>query len=406
MPPGCHRCWRRSPAAPRTTRGCGGCGATKLRSRGPSPRPPRPSAVSLLRRPEPVESAVWLRLQPPLCPEPVEVAAAEAEAEPGEELRALYQQLAAALPGERLRFEHEPLVQPAATGRDLDPEGPQGTGAAARGTAPARRWEPRNASLLQDYLRYLEGTGSDFLHAIFNLGGGRRGRGGGGGEGPAGRGRAGRGDAGDTGGAAAAPAAPAAALGRAAQSLATSAWPWPPNTPTAAALARLPAALAAVGGGRRPHPAAGAAPGVAGGAGGARLRPQPLLLPGPQSLRGACRRGAGPGAAACRRGRLRGAAPGLRCGACGRNLGTKVTLRGRPYEEKMRRDVVEMLYRLQQGRRAGALGAMLRHLGRRKCPWGARVDDVRMWERCCDPPPGAGSAGKYIYSPQNPQSVV
>lgn len=336
---------------------------------GTLPAPPPALGVSLLRRPEPVESAVWLRLQPPLCPEPAEVAAAEAEAEPGEELRALYQRLAAALPGERLRFEHEPLVQPSATGRDLDPEGLRGTGAAAHGTAPARRWEPRNASLLQDYLRYLEGTGSDFLHAIFNLGGGGE-------EEEEEAVKAPRVAAEPAEGTPVTPAGLQRLQQRLQQLWAALLVPGRQRLAMATkyadgtALARLPAAL------QLWEEAAGL------------IRQREQLLAWLEGLevrasdpnRFFCR---APKAFAARagealaRGRLRAAVAGCEgpLRAALRRLreefGDEVTLRGRPYEEKMRRDVVEMLYRLQQGRRAGALGAMLRHWGAETSPGGA-----------------------------------
>uniref|UniRef100_A0A8C2SNV0 Coiled-coil domain containing 87 n=1 Tax=Coturnix japonica TaxID=93934 RepID=A0A8C2SNV0_COTJA len=43
--------------------------------------------------------------------------------------------------------------------------------------------------------------------------------------------------------------------------------------------------------------------------------------------------------------------------------GDEVTLKGRSYEEKMRRDRGEMLYRLQQGRRAAAMGGIMQTKG-------------------------------------------
>ncbi|KAM9166894.1 coiled-coil domain-containing protein 87 [Mergus octosetaceus] len=344
----------------------------QTRELGTLPVPPPALGVSLLRRPELAESAVWLRVQPPLCPEPAEVAAAEAEVVPGGELRALYERLAAALPGERLRFEHEPLVQPAATGRDLDPEGLQRMGAVARGTPPARRWKPRNASLLQDYLRYLAGTGSDFLHAIFNLGGEEE-------EEEEEVVKAPRGAAEPGRPAAGTPVMPAelqqlqqrlqqlwAVLlvpGRQRLAMAT-------KYADGTALARLPAALELW------EEAAGL------------IRQREQLLEGLEGLEA---RASDPNRFFCRapkaftaragearaRGRLRAAVAGCEgpLRAALRRLreefGDEVTLRGRPYEEKMRRDGVEMLYRLQQGRRAGALGAMLWHQGTETSPGGA-----------------------------------
>ncbi|XP_040399392.1 uncharacterized protein LOC121063108, partial [Cygnus olor] len=337
---------------------------------GPPPAPIPALGVSLLRRPELAESAVRLRVQPPLCPEPAEVAA-EAEAVPGGELRALYERLAAALPGERLRFEHEPLVEPAADDNELGPEGQQGTRAAARSAPTARRREPQSASLLQDYLRYLAGTSSDFVHAIFNLGGGEEEEE----EEPV----------------------------KAPQATAEPRQPAAVTTVTPAVLQQLQRRL-------RQLWAALLVPGreqlamAAKYAGGAALARLPAALELWEEaagliqqreqllawLEGLEARASDPNRFFCRapkafaaragearaRGRLRAAV--ARCEgplrAALRRLreefGDVVTLRGRPYEEKMRRDGVEMLYRLQQGRRAGALGAMLRHGGPEISPGG------------------------------------
>lgn len=340
---------------------------------GPPPAPIPALGVSLLRRPELAESAVGLRVQPPLCPGPVEVAAeAEAEAVPGGELRALYERLAAALPGERLRFEHEPLVEPAADDTELGPEGHHWTRAAARSAPAARRREPQSASLLQDYLRYLAGTASDFLHAIFNLGGGEEEEE----EEPVKAPRATAEPRQPAAVTAVTPAALQQLQRRLRQLWAALLVPGREQLATAtkyasgAALARLPAALELW------EEAAGL------------IQQREQLLAWLEGLearasdpnrffRRAPKAFAARAGEARARGRLRAAV--ARCEgplrAALRRLreefGDVVTLRGRPYEEKMRRDGVEMLYRLQQGRRAGALGAMLRHGGPETSPGGA-----------------------------------
>ncbi|XP_035169814.1 coiled-coil domain-containing protein 87 [Oxyura jamaicensis] len=336
---------------------------------GALPAPPPALGVTLLWQPELAEGAVRLRVQPPLCPEPLEDAV-EAEAVPGGELRALYERLAAALPGERLRLEHEPLLEPAAHADDLGPEGPRGSRVAARSTTAPRRREPRSASPLQDYLRYLAGSGSDFLHAIFNLGEEEEEE-----EEPV---KAPQATAEPRQPAAVTTATPAvlqqlqrrlrqlwAALlvpGRQQLAMAT-------KYAGGTALAQLPAALELW------EEAAGL------------IQQREQLLAWLEGLevrasdpnRFFCR---APNAFAARagearaRGRLRAAVS--RCEgplrAALRRLreefGDVVTLRGRPYEEKMRRDAVEMLYRLQQGRRAAALGAILRHRGAEMSPGG------------------------------------
>ncbi|XP_075597602.1 coiled-coil domain-containing protein 87 [Balearica regulorum gibbericeps] len=309
---------------------------------------------------------VALRPYPPLCrnagwdprPDPLGV-------------RELYRELVRALPAERLHFHHEPLVEPAAAAADLLPPGEQGPRNAGKPPqhGDARHRQRQTACLFDDYLQYVADTGSDFLRTIFHL------RGGVGEEEPAGAPRPRR----DPAPRLAEPyekglwkpvllePAPVglerlqrrlhrlwAALGVPSQERMEMAVKYG----TGGVLARLPAALDAW---------EAAASGIL---------QRELLLARLERLE---ERGSdpmrffhgGPASATARaeetraRGRLRAALARCeaRLSAALRRLwdgfGDTATFRGRPYAEKMRRDEVEMLYWLQQRRRAGALQAAL-----------------------------------------------
>ncbi|XP_074874376.1 coiled-coil domain-containing protein 87 [Buteo buteo] len=336
---------------------------------------------------------VTLRLHPPLCCD----AGGDAGPDPLG-VQELYQELGRgrALPTEQLQFHCDPLVEPAAAIADLLPTGEQEHQNAGempwhRGGRP-RQWQStclferqkagempqhgdgrqrqwQSAYLFDDYLKFVAATGSDFLHAIFHL------------------------HDGDS------EEEPVEAPQPRHEPALAPAEPyekglWKPVLPGPApaglerlqrrlcrlwaalgvpsrerlemavkyvavgALSRLPAALEAW---------EAAADGI--------LRRELLLV----QLERLEERGSDPGrffrggpasvteraGEARARGRLHAAlarcearlSPALR--RLRDSFGDTVTFRGRPYAEKMRWDMVEMLYELQQRRRAGALQAAL-----------------------------------------------
>uniref|UniRef100_A0A663FJL6 Coiled-coil domain containing 87 n=1 Tax=Aquila chrysaetos chrysaetos TaxID=223781 RepID=A0A663FJL6_AQUCH len=336
---------------------------------------------------------VTLRLHPPLCCDAGEDAGPDPLG-----VQELYQELSRgrALPAERLQFHCDPLVEPAAAVADLLPTGErehqnagemprhgdgrhgqrQSTCLFERQNAgemlrhrDGRHGHRQSACLFDDYLEFVAATGSDFLHAIFHL------RDSDGEEEPAEAPQPRH----DPAPALAEPyekglwkpALPGPALAglerlqkrlcRLWAALGVPSWErleMAVKYGAGGALARLPAALEAW---------EAAADGI--------LRRELLLV----RLERLEERGSDPGrffrggpasateraGEARARGRLHAAlarcearlSPALRHLRDG--FGDTVTFRGRPYAEKMRRDVVEMLYQLQQRRRAGALQAAL-----------------------------------------------
>ncbi|XP_010571430.1 PREDICTED: coiled-coil domain-containing protein 87 [Haliaeetus leucocephalus] len=341
---------------------------------------------------------VTLRLHPPLCCDAGEDTGLEDTGPDPLGVQELYQELGRgrALPAERLQFHCDPLVEPAAAVADLLPMGerehqnagemPWHGGGRHGQQQSVCLFERQNAGempqhgdgwhrlrqsayLFDDYLEFVAATGSDFLHAIFHL-------------------HDGDGEE-----------EPVKAPQPRHETAPVPAEPyekglWKPVLPGPApaglerlqrrlcrlwavlgvpswerlemavkygavgALARLPAALEAW---------EAAADGI--------LQRELLLV----QLERLEERGSDPGrlfrgglasateraGEARARGRLHAAlarcearlSPALR--RLRDSFGDTVTFRGRPYAEKMRRDMVEMLYQLQQRRRAGALQAAL-----------------------------------------------
>ncbi|XP_074991253.1 coiled-coil domain-containing protein 87 [Calonectris borealis] len=299
----------------------------------------------------------------------------------------LYRELGRTLPAERLRFHHEPLVEPAATAADLLPtgeRGPQNAGEPPR-RRDARHGPRQTARLFDDYLQYVAATGSDFLCAIFHL----------------------RGSDDDEEEQAGAPQPRQEPSPPPAEPYEKGLWKPVLPGPVPAGLERLQRRLCRLW----------AALGVPGwerldmavkyGAGGT-LAQLPAALEAWEAAAGDIlrrelllarlerleERGSDPGrffrrgpvTAAQRAGEARArdrlrAALGrceARLSAALRHLrdgfGDAVTFRGRPYAEKMRRDAVEMLYWLQQRRRAGVLQAALEGQPRRHPPGPARAE--------------------------------
>uniref|UniRef100_A0A8V0X7Z6 Uncharacterized protein n=1 Tax=Gallus gallus TaxID=9031 RepID=A0A8V0X7Z6_CHICK len=91
--------------------------------------------------------------------------------DPAEALWDLYGQLGPALPPQQLFSDAEPLLEPAAA--ELSPRAgrPQQQPRGGPTPPPTPRAPPQPAALLQDYRHFLAAAGSDFLHAIFNLSG-------------------------------------------------------------------------------------------------------------------------------------------------------------------------------------------------------------------------------------------
>lgn len=283
---------------------------------------------------------------------------------PPEALRDLLARLGSALPAPSWRFHAEPLLEPAATDLDLTAGRSQQQPGAARKTPGA---PPRPRQLLHDYRRFLSAAGSDFLHAIFNLSSAD------GDEEPPDERPWGT-------------AEPPAAARLTAEP--------PPAAPTPSpeelqhrlhrlwAALQLPAAerlaMATKYGPAAARPRLKAALELWEEA-AALIRRRERLLALLEGLelrtsdpdRFFQRRPGLPSSAALRgetRARRRLNAEVLRCeeelrGKLRRlreEFGDAVTLKGRGYEEKLRRDRAEMLYRLQQGRRAAAMGGIVR----------------------------------------------
>ncbi|XP_021239331.1 coiled-coil domain-containing protein 87-like [Numida meleagris] len=290
-----------------------------------------------------------------------------------EALRELYDHLGPALPPQRLCFDAEPLLEPAATDRALTGGASRRWQRGARNTTTIQPWEARNTAttprrqartvaLLQEYRQFLEATGSDFLHAIFQLSGG---------------------DDGDE-------EAPGEHPGVTAEPPPPPVTPKPTPTPTPEELQRrlhrLWAALRVpvreqVAMATKYGPATArrrlAAALVLWDEAAALIRRRERLL---ALLEGLELRASDPNrffhrgarALAARLGEARArdrlSAAAERCQGALRTalrrlreeFGDAVTLRGRSYEEKARRDRGEMLYRLQQARRAAAMGNIVR----------------------------------------------
>ncbi|XP_064359299.1 coiled-coil domain-containing protein 87 [Dromaius novaehollandiae] len=375
-----------------------------------TPRPIPAARAAVLRVPGRASAAaVTLRGFAPLCGDLLRdphAAALDAGLCPGAEVREVYAELRKILPGERLRFDREPLVQPSAADRDLSsaalprareelpinaelrtalPAARHGSEApAAPGNAPWKQrgsWQRcwKSAFGFDDYLKFVSTAETDYLHVIFSL----------------------RGRAGEEEEAAAATRvcreqrelppqeaeqrAPRGSSG--AEPFEPGLWkpgePEPPREtgPLQRRLERLWAALRVPGqeklamavkygsgAGSALLPAALEAWEAAAG----RIRERELLLARLEVLEAAAsdpnrffarepgRRASRAGEARTRR-RLhaaiarRDAALSAALRTIRARFGDTVTFRGRPYLEKMRWDKVEMLYWLQQRRRAGLL---------------------------------------------------